>query len=167
MRRHFRMLPFLVAPSCLGLDCSNQSGPPAPDSCTAPAGVTVAAIEIGRSADPFVPIADGEVVTSEVGGQGFSMLPIRVRVRESGGADCLPIAVSILSPLGDIVASDGTSRKSYAAPDGSRATRPIYLVLGFGRSGGPYAVRVELGGRVVTRKVWLDRVDVEDGGGRD
>lgn len=108
-------------------------GPPAlpsPDSCSDPAS-TVDSFAIGPGGDPaaFSPWSDGDSADVAFGGQGCPMLVMRIAVTGADAPACLAQDTSVRDERGASLGHDGKPRQTYAAPDGSRVTRDMYILL--------------------------------------
>jgi hypothetical protein len=110
---------------------SGPSNPPDPDVCAdppAPGGGAITAVDIGRADDSaFVPLTDGEMVTLAIGGQGFSMLPVRLRFRGAAPPACVAQATTVKVGA-EVIATESRPIATEVDGDG-RATAPIYLIL--------------------------------------
>jgi hypothetical protein len=130
----------LLAAAALASVATSGPGPtpPEPDVCDQPPapgdGASIDAIEIGRAdgaVQTFTPLADGDTVTVEIGGQGASMLPIRLRVHGAAAPACLAqtTEVRLDDPPQTLVASETRPIATSDAGGDARTTDAIYLVL--------------------------------------
>ena len=128
-----RRLPFfLIAALSLGGLCGPRFTPPAPDSCDHPAVFTADSVQIGiGDENTFTLLNDGDVAVPVTGGQGLSMLPIRIQL---AGAvpDCVQADLT-LEDGGELIAHQAlATAKTYGQPDGTFLTKPNYIVLNYG-----------------------------------
>jgi hypothetical protein len=105
-----------------GDSCSNP-GPPPPDSCSSGQTGTVDSLEIGRDDDVFVAYHDGDTAKVITGGQGSTMMGVRIRLTGTV-PNCLAQTTQYLSPAQGM-SSDPV--KTYAQTDGSFITKPLWI----------------------------------------
>ncbi len=167
--RH-RWVPILAlasSASCIGFCNPAPSGPPPEDTCTGGSADGVDTIEVGPNVDPFVPYKDGDEPNFVLGGQGFAMLPIRIRVGGPNPPACLAQRTVVLDSRGYESGIDNDPRAAY--PDGRYRTtgsgdHALYVVLGYGPST-PLELSVTVGGKAVIRT--LGGLPPDDGGAPD
>ena len=127
--------------------------PPAPDSCAQAAPGQIAGLEVGPgdfdTAKAFVAWHTDDAVQQTFGGQGSMMLGVRLRVT---GPDvlpgCLPQVTRLLAEYGSELQKIATSLKTYAAADGSRVTRTLWLP---GNLPNRFRIEVQAGGLTTSR----------------
>ncbi len=153
----------LLALGSMGVTCG-PPGPPPPDTCMMAANGAIATLEVGSGdSGTFQPFTDGQVIEFAHGGQGATMLPIRLRF----GGTMLPACVQETSSItahGTTVASDANPVKTYDAGDGTRTTKAIYLVIGFDepQAGSIITVTATAGGQTVMRQLQVAGVPLPD-----
>ena len=135
-----------------------RSGVPAPDSCVRGAAGAVTALELGPGGSgedtPFSPWRDGDVVTPVFGGQGFTMVVLRMRVTGAAPPTCLAQETYVRSATSDL-ASSNASVKTYA--DGAaRTTHSLFIPASFPAPGEPLLVEVHAGGLTVKRSLFSE-----------
>jgi hypothetical protein len=159
------LIVLLAAPS-MGVTCGPGGGPPPPDTCDTAGTTGITSIEIGAPASgAFQPYTDDQIVMYQTGGQGSTMLPVRLRFNGSNLPSCVPES-AMVSYAGNPIASDANPVKTYAESDGTRTTKPIYLVIGFGAPpiGSQVIVSATVGSLTATRRLWIDQVGSIDAG---
>jgi hypothetical protein len=124
-------------------------------TCT-PSGAAaqVDALELGASEEAaFTPLADGDPVNVVVGGQGATMIIVRLRVRGAPAPLCLPQSTSVTAPDDplDVLARSDASLATNLESDGSRSTGQLLLPGRYPSPGGGIAVTTRAGGQTVTR----------------
>jgi hypothetical protein len=129
-----RRWPFLliVAFSLGGLCGPGGFSPPPPDSCDHPVVYTADSVAIGTGDDStFTVLNDGDVAIPVTGGQGLSMLPIRMHF---AGAvpDCVQADLTLEDNFQLIAHQSLATAKTYAQPDGTFLTKPNYIVISGG-----------------------------------
>ena len=119
------LLPGCVFPGC---------NPPFPQShtCAAPAGAGhVDAVEIGAPTlngapeDPFVPFAAGDPICIQRGGQGATMIQVRLRLH-GASQSCVEATVAVADAAQPLT-HNHSFLDTAAQPDGTRATGNIIL----------------------------------------
>jgi hypothetical protein len=115
--------------------CGNGAGAPPTDTCPAASAGTIDALAVGAASaadlagmpSPFVPLADGDGVPLIRGGQGAYMVGFILRVSGSAAPDCLAERTVVTDPGGARIASSTAPLATYAQPDGTRLTHPLWL----------------------------------------
>lgn len=105
-------------------------GIPPVDSCENPirAG-TIQQIEVGENdEDEFRVVAPGGTLTKEVGGQGFTMLPVRFRFSGSEVPECLEVEARV-TVRGESAVVSTYQLRTYGDDQTVRDTEPLYLIL--------------------------------------
>jgi hypothetical protein len=158
----------LIAMSLLA--ACGPSGPPSPDSCDGARADGITSLSIGPSkavgGDKFQPWTDGQMAHFVSGGQGFPMLVVRVDVAGPSPPSCLlqqtvVKASNYYGPGGEQVGHDSVPRKTYAQPDGSRATDDIYVVVDYDYNQG-YEITTTVGSMTVTRQLGMAPLPLRD-----
>ncbi|MGZ3406989.1 MAG: hypothetical protein ACXVAN_11135 [Polyangia bacterium] len=129
--------------------------PPPTDSCATPSSGSVDAVEIGAasSADlagqhtTFTPLADGDGMSLIYGGQGATMLGFILRVTGASAPSCLGQQTIISDTGGARVTGSTAPLTTYAQPDGTRLTKPIWLPAEYPAT---FVVDTSAGGKSVT-----------------
>ena len=84
----------------------------------------LSSLEIGRDDEVFTPYHDGDPPKIVIGGQGSTMMGLRLRLQGSNIPPCLEQRTEYLAP------GDGHSAsplKTYSEADGSFTTRPLWV----------------------------------------
>jgi hypothetical protein len=110
------------------------SAPPT-DSCAMATAGSVDSVELGAAgaADlkgqptPFAPLADGDGVPLVTGNQGANMIGLVFRVSGATAPSCLQQHTTIVDGGGNKIASSTPPLATYAQPDGTRLTHPLWL----------------------------------------
>jgi len=142
-------------------------GPPDPDDCEpAPGGPrALDGLDLGAPEDgSFRAWGGAEVVQPVIGGQGSSMLTLRVRARGSAVPECLPLKIRI-TRAAQVIGSFETPVKTYSEASGGRASKIIYVVL-FGAdplTGDALTVEAESGVATTGRTVHVRELRVDAG----
>jgi hypothetical protein len=159
----------------LGSACGPPFIPPEPDRCESAATGGVDLVEVGEAdSEPFTPWADEPIVDFVLGGQGTPMLGVRYHlngpavpacvVHETRLAQCWQGVTPCAEPTDLAVVS--VPIQTYAEPNGSRTTQPLWLVL-FGREpaeGESFELAATLAGVTETRTLWRAyRIDAGPG----
>jgi hypothetical protein len=156
-----RWVVIALAATQVGGLCGGGPSVPVPDECSMGASVgTVSSVEIGAAADTFTPVADGDVTPLVIGGQGGSMVVVRVRLRGANVPSCLAQRTIVYAGSGAELAEENEALLTYPETDGSRTTKPLYVRM-YGAipgSGFPVVIRVIVGTIEVTRVLWMDMV---------
>jgi hypothetical protein len=112
------------------------AAPPGPtvDSCAAAAGGSIDSLELGAGVPPafgtdppFMPLADGDGMTLVHGAQGANMLGFVLRVSGAAAPACLQQQTTVTDSAGARVTGSTAPLATYAQPDGTRTTRPLWL----------------------------------------
>jgi hypothetical protein len=112
-----------------------RSGPPAPDTCSPATADGVASLAMGNGSrdGSFVPWSDGARPTFAVGGQGATMLVMRILVTGDDPPACLEQSTVVESgtgPFTTLLGRDSRPRKTYpTGVAGERLTDDLYIVL--------------------------------------
>ena len=106
----------------------------------------------------------GKVMMGPMEVPGGSMVAVRLRVTGTSAPACLPQRTTA-AVEGTRAGESSVPLATYAEADGSRTTKPLYLVLVAApvSSGTRVTVSAGAGGKTVTRTVWLDRVGGDGG----
>jgi hypothetical protein len=125
----FAFFAFFLSGCCgvLPGDTCNNNGPPAPDSCSSGQAATVDSIEIGRDDATFTAYHDGDTAKIVTGGQGASMMGVRVRLMGTVPS-CIDQTTEYLSPASGM---NNTPVKTYQEADGSFTTKALWVPGGF------------------------------------
>lgn len=120
--------PFAVA------GCSHGA-PPATDSCATAGAGTVDSVQVGAAGandlagqpSAFVALSDGDGVPLIHGNQGANMIGLVYRVFGAAAPACLGQRTQIVDGSGAPITSSTPPLATYAQPDGTRLTRPLWL----------------------------------------
>lgn len=131
------MKPTLLLPIALLLFTSGCPfmGPggstPEPDDCTSPRALDgIESIEIGHTEDgAFVPWEDGAAVALTYGPQGGTMLGVVLSVRGRDLPQCMEQRMTLSTAEFPELSTDYSAVNTYPDVDGTRITRPIWLIL--------------------------------------
>ncbi len=129
---------------------------PEPDACDSPQpGATIDMLEIGVEAAgtaPFEAYEDGAPVTLVIGGQGSSMVPLRIRVAGEATPACLSQTTQARAGVaGEEIGSESSPLRTYDLGDGTRATETLYLPLYYSpQVGSTLELEVSSGGTTTT-----------------
>jgi hypothetical protein len=123
------------------------------ETCTPGSTAPVAALEIGANEDPFRSYNDGDTIDSVVGGQGATMVVVRLRVRGPSAPDCLAQSTHLYAAdgSGDVLAQSNASLTATLALDGTRTTAPLLLPGRIPRPGEGLIITTQAGGLTVSR----------------
>ncbi len=110
------------------------AGPPS-DNCTkaTPGGIDGVELGAATSADlagaptTFAPLHDGDGLSLLYGSQGATMLGFILRVSGDSAPACLGQQTVVDDPSGAFVTSATAPVTTYAQPDGTRVTHPMWL----------------------------------------
>lgn len=141
-----------------GLCGPGGSGIPEPDECDeASSDAVVASLELGgRDGDTFEPIEEGQTVTPVTGGQGGSMLPVRMRLRGEAVPTCIAQQTTLTDAVGNVFLQNATPLQTYSDGEGTRTTRPHYLIFDGSPDPGDWiTLTVEAAGHSAARSVWF------------
>jgi hypothetical protein len=156
-----RWLLIALALTQVGGVCGSGPNIPEPDGCAQGASAgTLSSVEIGGGTDPFAPLADGDVTPKVLGGQGGSMVVVRLRLRGTDVPSCLAQRTIVYAASGAELDEEGVALLTYPEADGSRTTKALYARM-YGAipdSGQPVVIRVIVGPIEVTRVLWVDQV---------
>jgi hypothetical protein len=123
MRRAVLLLLLTAGCPCGSLP-GETCGPPPPDSCSSGQAGAADTVEIGSSADVFTAFHDGDRPDIVVGGQGSSMMGVRLRLTGAAIPSCLTQSTT----YEDGAHGGGSDAvNTYQEPDGSYTTRPMWL----------------------------------------
>jgi hypothetical protein len=138
----------LVVASVLLAACPGPSGPPAPDRCNNGGTSGIDTLTLGSGFDTWSPYANGDSPLFAVGGQGLTMLVVRLRITGAAAPACLSQTSTVqASDIHQLVGVDHVARTTYAQADGSRITQPMYIVLeGFFSASSPLQLETTVGG---------------------
>lgn len=136
------------------------NGPPPPDTCTSPSTGSVDSVELGAASaadlaghpSSFAPLHDGDGVTLLRGGQGATMLGFILRVSGAAAPSCLGQQTAITDPAGARVTGSTAPLTTYAQPDGTRLTKPIWLPADYPAT---FVVNTSAGGQSVSLQLHL------------
>ncbi len=108
---------------------------PRTDSCATPSAGSIDTLELGGATttdlaggmSPFAPLSDGDGVMLIRGGQGATMIGLVLRVSGASAPSCLGQSTVITDSAGARVTSASPPLATYAQPDGTRLTKPLWL----------------------------------------
>jgi hypothetical protein len=150
----------LVTGGCI-LD-PGSSGPPPPDDCSSPRALEgIESVELGLMDDTqgvFVPFEDYDSVPKIYGPQGGAMIGAAVLVRGTDLPGCMQHSLEAVLPGIGVVAASNYPVATYPSVEGTRITRPIWLVFDFEepQPGEAIELVLRLGGFEVRRTVVVD-----------
>lgn len=155
-----RALFAIVLGFVAGCGAAGTGAPPA-DRCATPSSGSVDRLELGAATTddlagnptPFAPLADGGGVTLLRGAQGADMLGFVLRVSGGAAPDCLDQRTDISDTGGARVTSSATPLATYAQPDGTRLTHPLWLPAEYPLS---FVVDVAAAGQSLTLHLHLN-----------
>lgn len=116
--------------------CDAPPGPPPPDSCAAPSAGSIDSLEVaaasaadlaGMPATTFAPLHDGDGMALIRGAQGANMLGFILRVSGAAAPACLGQQTTVTDTGGARVTTATPPLATYAQPDGTRLTHPLWL----------------------------------------
>ena len=123
-----------AAGGCCGVpgfaSCS-PSGPPPTDSCVSGTSGTLGTIEIGAADDLFRAYHDGDAPHIVEGGQGLTMMGVRLRLTGADVPACLAQSTGFQDLSGMRLAGSSDPLKTYPESDGSFTTRPVWIPSSF------------------------------------
>jgi len=129
-----RLAPITLAMWTAALGCGGPAAAPAVDSCAAASPGSVDSLELGAgvpaafgSEPPFMPLADGDGMQLVRGGQGANMLGFVLRVSGATAPSCLQQQTTVTDGSGVRVTGSTTPLATYAEPDGTRVTKPLWM----------------------------------------
>lgn len=156
-------MPRPLAPLVLALaaGCSSSVGAPPTDSCAAPSSGTVDTVELGAATagdlagnpTPFTALVDGGGVTLIRGAQGANMLGFILRLAGGAAPACLGQKTVVSDSGGARVTSSTAPLATYAQPDGTRLTHPLWLPADYPLS---FVVDVDAAGKTLELHLHLD-----------
>ncbi len=153
-----RLVALVVA--LFGSGCFSSCQPPVlqQGTCAASGAPPVATLELGSDADPFAPLADGDVIMRRIGGQGATMIIVRLRVSGPSAPACLAQSTAVTSPdaPGLQVADSNVSLATTLELDGTRTTPQLLLPGYYPSSVRGVVVTTQAGGLTVTRSLSVD-----------
>ena len=118
------------------LGCGPRPSGPTTDSCATPSSGSVDSVELGAasaadlnggSSSPFTLLHDGDGMTLVHGGQGATMLGFTLRVTGASAPSCLGQKTTVNDADGAFVTQSTAPLTTYAQPDGSRTTHPVWM----------------------------------------
>jgi hypothetical protein len=134
---------------CLFRSCGGVT--PQPDACTPGSDAPVDGLQIGVGEEgPFLPYADGDVIHPVVGGQGATMILLRLRARGPLVPACMQQHTLVTDATGGVLARSDAALGSTADAVG-RTTGLIYLPGDFSTVGAHATVTARAGGQVAIR----------------
>jgi len=154
-----RLVLALCCGLSLGVTCGPGGGAPPPDSCNSPNAKAVTSLEIGpeinemRGFDPWMSDDTGYITQ---GFQGGYMLGVSMRL--SGEAPACLQQKTVVKSGSKVIAQETSPLNTYAAADGTRTTRTMFLV--FADSGPPLGSQIQVvttaGGQTTSAYVTID-----------
>jgi hypothetical protein len=154
-----RLVLALCCGLSLGVTCGPGGGAPPPDSCNSPDGKSIASLEIGpeisemRGFEPWLTDDTGYITQ---GFQGGYMLGVSMRL--SGEAPACLQQKTVVKSGSKVIAQETSPLNTYAAADGTRTTKTMFLV--FDDSGPPLGSQVQVvataGGKTTSAYVTID-----------
>ena len=128
-----RLLATTLAIGLLG--CGPGAAAPPTDSCATPSAGSIDSLELGAATttdlaggtSPFAPLHDGDGMTLIRGAQGANMLGFILRVSGASAPACLGQSTTVTDTSGARVTGATPPLATYAQPDGTRLTRPMWL----------------------------------------
>src|SRR5262249_5904612 len=116
--------------------------------------VAVDTVEIGTGDDDtFTALHDGDPVTLAFGGQGASVMPVRIRLSGAATPSCLTQSTTVAIGQ-ELLGQSHSPLKTYAQTDGTSLTKPDYIVLERPPSSTEtFAITVAAGQRTVSVQV--------------
>lgn len=133
--------------------------PPPPDDCSSPRAVDgIDAIEIGAmDGDTFVPWQEGEIVDLTYGSQGGTMLGVVLSLRGSNLPACMSHEMELRALDGLQVARTEYPVRTYAVPDGTRATSTVWMIFdAYTEQGDRLELTLHVGDLEVRRSVLIE-----------
>ena len=124
-----------IAGTLAALGCGPGATPPPTDNCAAPSAGTVDTLELGAATSTdlaggstaFAPLHDGDGVTLIRGGQGATMLGLKLRISGATVPTCLGQSTIINDTTGARITTASAPVATYDQPDNTRITKPIWL----------------------------------------
>jgi hypothetical protein len=153
-----RLSAILLAICAVG--CGPGANAPPPDSCAAPSSGSIDSLEVGAAtatelaggSSPFSPLHDGDGMTLIRGGQGASMLGFVLRVSGASAPSCLGQSTTVTDTTGGRVTAATPPLATYAQPDGTRLTKPMWLPADYPAN---FVVSVTAGNQALTLRLHL------------
>ena len=102
------------------------------------------ATDLAGGVTPFAPLHDGDGVTLLHGAQGASMLGFVMRVSGAPAPSCLGQSTTVTDSAGVRVTGASPPLATYAQPDGTRLTHPLWLPAAYPST---FVVGVAAGGQ--------------------
>lgn len=132
---HGRLAVTLILTALGGAGCGPAPNAPPPDSCATPSAGSIDTLELGTATttdlsggtSPFAPLHDGDGVALIRGAQGANMLGFKLRVSGASAPSCLGQTTTITDTSGGRVTGSSPPLATYAQPDGTRVTKPMWL----------------------------------------
>jgi hypothetical protein len=155
-----RLVAALVAlfagSGCMFLSCSPQVLQQG--TCSAAGDpAMVGTLELGGPGDPFQPLADGDTIMRQIGGQGATMIVVRLRVTGGNQPACLAQSTHVESAAdGGTVGQSSVALLTTLQPDGTRTTGQLLLPGYYPESSRGIFVTTQAGGQTVTRALSVD-----------
>ena len=121
--------------SLFALGCGAGADAPPPDSCLTPSQGTIDTLEIGAASyvdlegglTTFAPLHDGDGMALIRGDQGANMLGFILRISGASAPSCLGQTTTVTDTGGARITMSTPPLATYAKPDGTRLTKPLWL----------------------------------------
>lgn len=156
-RRPLEVVALVVLAAC------GPAGPnPDQGRCDTPAATAdVSELELGHGEDgAFRPFVDGEVAALVTGGQGITMVPLRLRARGAAVPACFDLDLRALpGGVGDEPLASSRSGLALAGTDTERVSDTAFFITDFLCRGSPFRVRAQGYGRTVEHTVYAASTD--------
>ncbi len=128
-----RLVAMTLVVAAIG--CGPAPNAPPTDSCATPSAGSIDSLELGTATatdlaggtTAFTALQDGDGVTLIRGAQGANMLGFRLRVSGASAPSCLGQQTTITDTTGARVTGSSPPLATYAQPDGTRLTKPMWL----------------------------------------
>jgi len=137
MRRAARLALLLggcLLGGCLLGPCQ-QNGPPPPDSCDRPTDGTVSRLELGPGSfeddRPFTLYNEGDTVTPVRGGQGATMIGLRLRLSGAAPPECVAQRTTFTDVDGARLATADVPLRTYQDVAAQRTTKTLWIPAEF------------------------------------
>ena len=131
-----RLAAITLAISALGCNPGggNVLAPPI-DTCSVPSPGSVDQLDVGAAtpddldgiATTFTPLVDGDGVPLIRGSQGGTMIGLILRVSGASAPSCLSQQTTVTDSGGARVTAATSPLTTYAQPDGTRLTHPLWM----------------------------------------